>query len=207
MLFIFLITALISFIGSLQLGGVNLKVIQNTLTQDWKSGYWTALGGALPEFLYASLAILAASWLEKNQKIWEMLDWTSIIVFILIGVYNLRKVNNKISIDTVQSNSKSFLEGLFLGLINPQLLPYWLLVSVQMNGYQLSKIDTVSKQFAFVLGTGFGAFFLLNFFVFLSTRFLNRFKHFMENNRMNQMIGILFVLLAGIQFLNLLLKY
>ena len=52
-LFIFLITAGISFAGSLQLGIVNTEVIKAALYKNKKAAQLTALGGSLPEIIDA----------------------------------------------------------------------------------------------------------------------------------------------------------
>lgn len=50
---LFCISAFASFLGSLQLGPVNLAVIQKTLNKGIKLAFFLAAGGCLPEFIYS----------------------------------------------------------------------------------------------------------------------------------------------------------
>ena len=56
-LIIFFAATLTSFIGSLQLGPVNLFVIDTALNKNKANAYWVALGGVMPEFMYCALAV------------------------------------------------------------------------------------------------------------------------------------------------------
>jgi len=59
--FIFLLTAFISALGSLQLGPVNGSVLRLSLNGRFRDARWLALGGSLPEFLYAGTLFGEAS--------------------------------------------------------------------------------------------------------------------------------------------------
>ncbi len=64
-IFILLTTAAISFVGSIQVGPVNLTVIQTVLQRRLKDGILVALGGCVPELFYAAAAVWAGMWLDR----------------------------------------------------------------------------------------------------------------------------------------------
>ena len=53
---LFAIAFVASLLGSLQAGPVNLAVLHTTLRQGQRAGLRVAVGGSLPELLYAGLA-------------------------------------------------------------------------------------------------------------------------------------------------------
>ena len=85
-LLILLATAGISFVGSLQLGPVNITVIHTVLKRRLKAGLLVALGGCVPELIYAAAAVWAGMWLEKHPDVWRLLEWASIPILIAIVI-------------------------------------------------------------------------------------------------------------------------
>ena len=61
-LFLFVIATVASFIGSLQAGLVYTAVLAHTIQRGRDAGRRMAIGGALPELLYAALAFQFATW-------------------------------------------------------------------------------------------------------------------------------------------------
>ena len=57
MLTVFLVVSVISFVGSIHPGTVNLAVVQTTLGHSRRAGLYLALGGSLPELVYSLLAV------------------------------------------------------------------------------------------------------------------------------------------------------
>ena len=72
MLAIFFTTLLISFIGSLPFGPINLVMIDVTINYRLRSAYGFALAAALVEIVQAFLALWGSSWLWQliHQRIW-----------------------------------------------------------------------------------------------------------------------------------------
>ncbi len=87
---IFFITAVASIIGSLQAGLVNTAVLAHTVKRGPGSGRRMALGGAIPEFIYAVLAFHFATWLLTFLGL-DARGITLLVggVLILLGMYFL----------------------------------------------------------------------------------------------------------------------
>jgi threonine/homoserine/homoserine lactone efflux protein len=203
---IFFATAAVSFIGSLQLGPVNLIVIQSVLKRNLQAGLWIALGGCLPEMIYATAALGAGMWLEQNPSIWNVLEWTAIPVLLSIGIVIFFTPNRSPQLKNEQQQSYSFLKGLTLGLLNPQLFPYWLIMLVQFRMYNVLRVKTSLEQIAFILGTAVGALGLLIGVAYLTSHFRENLLVRLEEFNFNRFLGALFVLLAVGQLLKLYLK-
>lgn len=205
-LVIFLVTAAISFVGSLQLGPVNLTVIQSVLRRNISTGLWTALGGCLPEMIYAAAAVWAGMWLEQHQEVWTLLEWSSVPLLLSIGIVIFNTPNRSIKLENTQLQPFSFVKGLTIGLLNPQLFPYWLVVLVQFGMYRGLSVQTLSEQIAFVAGTAVGALGLLVGVAYLTSHFREKLLDKLGKFNINRVLGALFFMLAVAQLLKLYLK-
>lgn len=203
---IFIATTAISFAGSIQLGMVNLTVIQSVLRRNLKEGLWVALGGSLPEMLYATAAIWAGMWLEKHQSVWNVLEWSAVPVLLGIGIVTFQTPNRSIDIERQTNQSFSWAKGFIMGLLNPQLFPYWLLMLVQFTNYDVLRVQTLPDRIAFIIGTAVGALVLLVILAYLTHRFKDWLLHKMKKGNTNRFLGILFMLLALGQLVKLWIK-
>lgn len=203
---VFLVTSAISFVGSLQLGPVNLIVIQSVLKRNLQAGLWIALGGCLPEMIYSTAAVGAGMWLKKNPSIRNILEWSAVPLLLGIGIVIFFIPNRLANLEKEHQQSFSFLKGLTIGLLNPQLFPYWLIMLVQFGMYNELRVQTRLEQLAFVLGTAVGALRLLTGAAYLTYHFRESLLERLEKFNFNRLLGALFVLLALGQLLKLYLS-
>ncbi|MFC0185922.1 LysE family transporter [Pseudarcicella hirudinis] len=66
---VFLVTTIISFLGSIHPGPLNMCVIQSTLQRNLKTGILITIGGVLPEIIYGWLALRGVDFFEKNEVV------------------------------------------------------------------------------------------------------------------------------------------
>jgi len=196
---IFFIVAAISFGGSIHIGAVNLAVVQATLNRNISAGILVAIGGSIPEFIYSFIALKGVFFLKDNQFLLSWLNWLIIPIFLLMGlVYLFRKESNSVDKISVKDKSKlDFLKGFSLGMLNPQLLPFWFFMLIFLNKY--FAINDLSAKYAFVLGTGMGAFAILALFAYLAHRYKLYINQLLSNFSVNRLMGYLFISLALIQ--------
>jgi len=197
---IFFATAAVSFAGSLQLGTVNLTVLQTTLRQNLRAGIWVAVGGCLPELIYAAMAIWAANWLERYPDVWQTITWISVPILLILGIVIYHTPNQPLLNTPKTTNVASpFATGFGLGLLNPQLFPYWLLVLIQFGNYDFLRVEAPSQQAAFVAGTAGGALVLLVALARLAQRRRAWLLGVLGQTNTNKWLGIVFGLLALVQ--------
>lgn len=134
-----LIATVASFIGSLQSGLVNTAVLADTLRHGKAPARQTALGGALPEILYAGLAFLAADRVLAGTEQWGITPHRiTAVVLIGLGLY-IALVMRPFHIKEEASAHSGFRKGFLLALMNPQLVLFWCGVRLGMEvlGLQL----------------------------------------------------------------------
>ena len=205
---VFIISSLVSFVGSLQLGPVNLFVINTVLYSNKRAAMWVALGGSLPEFLYCGLAVYASVFLQQLAVFQLVFKFVFIAVLISIGLVFLFKKTNTVNVDktiiyTKKKAIKYFLKGLSLASLNPQLLPFWLVVYVYFNSINFLKIKSELYNFSFILGAGCGAFMLLSFLIILVAKYKVSIIRYSNNKYYFKVLSIVFFIIAIQQLLTL----
>jgi threonine/homoserine/homoserine lactone efflux protein len=163
-LYIFAVTALLSLLGSLQVGLVNSAVLLTAVKWGRNKAMQLALGGAIPEFVYASIAWLLSATVMPERGWESYAKMGSGTLLIGIGLYqwfsaNKVKVVEKIAKKPI-NEQRLFVHGLFLGGINPQLLLYWLVVASGMRSFG-TNMGEYGNALAFGLGAAAGALTLL----------------------------------------------
>lgn len=160
-LLLFLIAAGASFVGSLQAGLVNTAVLAHTIQRGAEAGRRMAIGGAIPELLYAGVAFQFAALL---------LDWMGLsragigllvgVILILIGLYFVVLFKPVFALDEVRLKASGVRKGLVLGLLNPQLLLFWCGVKLMITAFGVGANGWLDLA-AFALGAFAGALVLL----------------------------------------------
>ncbi|MBK9176344.1 MAG: LysE family transporter [Flavobacteriales bacterium] len=160
-LLFFLVAALASFIGSVQAGVVNTAVLAHTVKWGRTAGRRMAVGGAIPEFIYAGVAFLGAGWLVDVLGIGATgITLVVSAILLLLGVYFVFIYRPTPPAPDEDKLAGDLRRGLFLGIANPQLLLFWcgvklMLVSFGMRG------ESVADLLAFAMGAFVGAILLL----------------------------------------------
>lgn len=188
---ILLLTTFISFMGSIQPGPVNLAVVQATLSRSFKAGIWVAISGTIPEIICTVLALKSQVFLIKNQKLFKVLELAVIPFFLLIGIYSFY-YTSKSSIELkATTQSKEIYGGFIRGMLNPQLLPFWMVVLVYLQSF--FSLQSFSSQLSFVSGAALGAFLILLIFAYLAYRFQIRLLSLFQKYSIDKAIGLFFI--------------
>ncbi len=196
---IFSLVALISFAGSIHIGAVNLAVVQATLNRNLSAGILVAIGGSIPEFIYSFLALKGLFFVQKNQFILEILNLSVIPIFLVMGISNLfqKQVNTIENKPQISTKNIDFIRGFSLGMLNPQLLPFWFFILIYLSKFFV--ISSLPTKYAFVLGTGIGAFAILFIFARLAHRYDKHIRKLLQKYSVNRVMGYFFISLALMQ--------
>lgn len=203
---IFLVTTLISFAGSLQLGPVNLTVIHATMTRNRRAAMIIGLGGCIPELLYSIPALLASGWIKRNQQLLLIFEWAIVPVLLLLAAITFFRKQKEVVFseeNNLKQHTADFFKGFFIASFNPQLFPYWVTILLLLNGYDFFHIVSVGDQIAFVLGTGLGAFILFAFWSWLAVKYRNFLMKFLGRWNLSHVFAGLYLVLAIYQAVKL----
>lgn len=206
---IFLITFIISFLGSVHPGSLNLSVVQITLRKNISLGLVMALGGIVPEIIYGYLAVEGVTILEKYPLIFQVMKWAVVPILLIMGYLELTrsKKNNDINdyaFEEISSEKwQTISKGFFLSLFNPQLLPFWIIILVNYQNYEYLKISELSNKIWFVSGTSTGAFTLNYLYARIASVKREQIFRTLNQNRFEQIIGWTFISMGFVQVIKL----
>ncbi len=203
---IFILSALISFIGSLQLGPVNLAVIQAASNKRYHRALWIGLGGALSELPYSTLALGSKNALARYQAYLNNMFYFTIPIFLIVGIYFIfikKKSNWKT--EAVISKTHPVLIGLSLGIFNPMILPFWVIVLQTYHSYGIMVHTNIYEEISFILAASTGAFGLQYALSYFIERYHEKFSAWLSV-WVNPITGILFIIISIMQSIRFLIE-
>jgi threonine/homoserine/homoserine lactone efflux protein len=160
-LLFFLVATLASFIGSLQAGVVNTAVLAHTIKWGRHAGHRMAVGGSIPEFIYAGVAFVGAGWLVEQLGIGAT-GITLIVssILLVLGIYFVFVYHPRPAAPGEDKLTGDLRRGVLLGMANPQLLLFWCGVRLMVIAWGMTS-EGVLDLIAFALGAFTGAIILL----------------------------------------------
>ncbi len=199
---LFGVTLVVSFAGSLQLGPANLAVIHTSLTEGPAASWRTAIGGALPELLYAGLAAYTVASLQGALE-WPYSSWIINTILLGIGMYWFLQKKAPIDLEPASpetTHREALLRGLVAGLLNPQLYPFWVLILAGYRNYPLLSVQTPIESVSFAAGAAAGAFGLLGLVAWLTNRYREKMVQKLSGWPIQRILGGLLVIMAIIGY-------
>ena len=205
-LIIYFITALISYVATIPPGPLSVYVVHSTLQKTIKMAMWVAFGGVMCESAYAYLATESASIFDKYPAVAMAMKWGIVGILILVGTITFFQKPTQIKSEEVSTQGRafSFFKGISLSLFNPQLIAFWVVILLAYNSYDFLKINTLTDRIFFVWGAGTGTFGLVYTYSYIANRKRDFVFKYLNDNRLNKLIGLIFIGLAMVQLINLL---
>lgn len=200
-LFLGIITAIIS---ALPLGASNIAVINTTLKQNAKQAFKIAIAAGIAEVILSYYAlhcnIAVASFFNNN--VWIQI----LLVIILIGVGSflmLKKQSANTKPKSRKFTQSKYATGFVLGLLNPPVLIYWLIVYgvLNNNNFMLSLKSSFLVLFLFFFGVYLGKLLTLYAYSKMSLIIKNRMTN--VTGTLNRVTGILLITIGVLQSLKL----
>jgi threonine/homoserine/homoserine lactone efflux protein len=197
---------LISFLGSLPLGTLNITATQIAVEENNKKAISFAIGAAIVELIYVRLSLKGIDFILANQLIFFWLEWATVAVFTILAIsscYAAAKpaanqknilLNNKIN---------RFWLGISMSAINPVQIPFWFLWSGYLFSIHWLTADTGSFNI-YTAGIATGTMAGLLLFIYGGKWLLIKLKT--GQKLLHLIVAIVFFLSAIIQLIRILNK-
>jgi threonine/homoserine/homoserine lactone efflux protein len=121
-----LLGVILSFIGSIPFGTINVTVLESAITRGFRAAFWVVIGAAIIEFLQALISLKFSELLTRNPVTEQIILWLSIPIFIALGIYFLRQRRVQAREVHGYSHRKGFLKGVIVSALNVLAIPYWI---------------------------------------------------------------------------------
>jgi len=203
---VFFSALLISFLGQLPFGNMNLTATQLAVQEGYKNAWKYATGIVLVEMIYLRLALTAMDWIVEHRVIFDFMNWLTVVVFLALGIFSLvmarRQTTNKKGL-LLNNKLDRFLLGVSVSAINPAQIPFWFIWSTQL--IQSRVLHTTFLDFNFFTGgAAIGSLSGLVVYIYGGKWVIEKMKA--SNKQLNTFMGIVFILAALWQLYNIFFK-
>ena len=196
---------LVSFLGTLPLGTLNVAAMQISVQESILNGIYFALGGLLVEMIYVRISLVAINWVRKQKKLFRWMKWIAlgIVLALAIGSFVAAMQTHESKNILLNNNIHRFFLGIFLSAINPMQIPFWFGWSTILFAKKIL-IPKNSYYNLYIVGIGLGS--LLGNFVFIFGGKMIVQKLNTNQSLLNWIIGGIFSVTALILFIKILLN-
>jgi len=202
---VFVMGMFISFLGSLPLGTLNVAAMQISITEGLYAAILFTTGTLIAEIVYVRLSLIAMDWVRRQQKLFRMLEWLTLLIVVALCVASIYAATHP-SVDKnviLNSNVHRLLLGLIMGSVNPVQIPFWFGWSTVLFTKGILQPKN-SYYNTYIFGIGFGT--LIANFVFVFGGRLVADKVNNNQHIMNWVIGGIFAITAIIQIYKMFTK-
>jgi threonine/homoserine/homoserine lactone efflux protein len=202
---VFFVGLLVSFLGSLPLGTLNIAAMQIAIGQGIRAAMLFSLGSLLAEMIYVRLSLVAMDWVLKQKLLLRILDWLTVLIvsaLALSSFYTALQAEPAPNPVLGVSLPKVML-GFMMSALNPVQIPFWFGWSAVLFSRKVLMPDP-SQYYFYILGIGCGTFLGNCVFIFGGQYVAYR----IENNQqtLNWVIGGVFAFTALLQLYRILRK-
>ncbi len=192
---------LISFLGGLPLGNLNVTAVRITLADGVGKAYQFSLGVVLIEMLYMFFCMQGVAMAHQYAAAFMTLRWLMVFLLLIMaaGCFMplLKKGREGTSPNQPKNNGKTkiaagFVLGLALSAINVLQIPYWTgWITIAMQNSWVGKGYTA---WIFILAAGWGTFTCLTIFIVVGKKLSS---WLMRNKKAQDLVfGIVFLTVA-----------
>ena len=195
---------IISFLGSLPLGTLNVAAMQIGIQESIKNAMYFSIGSLLVEMVYVRLSLVAIDWVRKQHKLMKAMEWITLLIIVALAVGSFiaaSKSGGTAKNIMLQNNMHRFLLGMFMCAINPVQIPFWFGWSTVLFTKKILE-PKPSHYNLYIVGIGLGTLTGNAVFIFGGKWMVQRIAN--SQQYLNWVIGGIFALTALIQLIKML---
>jgi threonine/homoserine/homoserine lactone efflux protein len=199
---IFFIGMLVSFLGSLPLGTLNIAAMQISIAEGAAVAMLFSLGSLLAEMIYVRLSLVAMDWVRKQEKLLRALDWATVVIVGLLAASSFYAAMQPSAEKNIilGSSLPKILLGFLMSAVNPVQIPFWFGWSTVLFAKGILKPVT-SQYNSYIVGIGLGTFIGNCVFIFGGQWVASSINH--NQSLLNWVIGGIFTLTAVWQLIKI----
>jgi threonine/homoserine/homoserine lactone efflux protein len=190
--------AVISFLGSLPLGVLNVTATQLSVENSVSTAFVFATGAMIIELVYVLITLRAMDWVSKHIKLFRLFEWITAILILALSVNSLIAAINmqKISSIIPAEATHAFFSGMLLSSLNPLHFIFWFGWSTILIEKNILHTNRHHYNF-YTIGIGFGT--LAGFAVFIYGGNYIIHQLLFNQTLINWIIGIVLLTTAMVQ--------
>ncbi|HRN79158.1 MAG TPA: LysE family transporter [Ferruginibacter sp.] len=151
---------LISFLGSLPMGTLNVTAMQISIQETVSRALMFSCGVLLIEMIYVRLSLIAIDWIRKQVKWMQAMQWVTLLIVVALAVGSFMAAANsdpQAKNVVLENNLNRFLLGMMMSAVNPVQIPFWFGWSTILftKGVLSPRVKVLN---AYIVGVGLGTF-------------------------------------------------
>lgn len=196
---IFFVGLLVSFLGSIPLGNMNMIATTISVQEGFKNAWKYGVGIAIIEIIYLRVALTGMDWVATHKVVFTVLSWITVTLFLVLGVITLiraRKEKESKKGALIDNKVDRFFLGVSLSALNPVQIPFWFTWSISLVKTGVLQTTNANYNF-FTIGAGCGTLAGIALYIHGGKWVI---KKLGANNRtLNYIMGLVFIVAALIQ--------
>lgn len=118
---------MVSFLGSLPLGTLNVAAMQISVQENVQNAILFSLGSLTVEMVYVRVSLVGINWIRKQKKLFKWMEWIAlgIVVALAIGSFIAASQPHHAKNVMLDNDINRYLLGVMLSAINPVQIPFW----------------------------------------------------------------------------------
>lgn len=197
---------LISFLGSLPLGTLNVAAMQIGIQESIWNALLFSFGSLLVEMIYVRISLVGIDWVRKQAKLMKMMEWITLGIIIALAVGSFIAATNsnpQAKNAFLNNNLNRFLLGVIMCALNPVQIPFWFGWSAVLFTKKI--LEPKAGQYnTYIIGIGLGTLAGNCVFIFGGKWAAQKIAN--SEAYLNWVIGGIFAVTALILLLKILMK-
>lgn len=199
---------LISFLGTLPLGTLNVAAMQIGIYEGILLAFLFSLGALLVEMVYVRISLVGIEWVRQRQKLMMALEWVALGIIAILAALNIyaaliySPAEHPAGINPFANfKINRMLLGMGMSAVNPMQIPFWFAWSAYLFNKNILKPGKGNYN-TYIAGIGTGTFMGNAVFILGGRAVAQK----MTNNQecINWVIGGLFLIAALVQLIKIL---
>ncbi len=118
---------MISFLGTLPLGTLNIAAMQISLSDGLRPAFYFVLGALLVEMAYVRVSLVAMNWVLSHKRLFRWLEIVSIVIILALAVSSFVAAADPVVKKNVllSGGIHRFWLGVVMSALNPVQIPFW----------------------------------------------------------------------------------
>lgn len=202
-MYVFLVGMLVSFLGTLPLGSLNVASMQIATRENVRAGMKFAFGAAMVEIIYLRLSLKGMDWVLRHHTLFVFFSWGTVVMLLALSAASFAAAFRTQHQRNVLLNNgmNRFLLGITMSAINPMQIPFWFGWSTYLMSNNIL-LPTTLQFNLFTCGVGSGTICGLGAFVYGGTYMVRKLNA--NHKRLDIIIACIFLVTALVQLFKLL---
>ena len=195
---------MVSFLGSLPLGTLNVAAMQISVQENVQNAILFSLGSLSVEMIYVRISLVGINWIRKQKKLFRWMEWIAlaIVVALAIGSFIAASQPHHAKNVMLDNDINRYLLGAMLSAINPVQIPFWFGWSTVLFTKNIL-LPKNSFYNIYIIGIGLGTLIGNCVFIFGGKWIVQKLNG--NQSLMNWIIGGIFAFTAVIFFIKILM--